>query len=70
MSKKRTPLTLAAYMQRAGKTQNDVAALCGISQPYVSRLLRGDRSCSLKTALRIQARTGVSIETFVTDGAA
>lgn len=38
----------------AGKSSREVAALFGISQPYLSQLLTGVRTPSLKLALLIE----------------
>lgn len=41
---------------------SELAALLGLSQPYVSQILRGDRIGSIKTAKQIQERTGGKVK--------
>ena len=61
---KRAYPNLGKFMEATGYTQEDVARLCHLSQSSVSRIMRGKRGVSLKTALELSRLTGVKIETF------
>lgn len=56
---------LAAFMERKQLTQEDIAAKLGVTASYVSFLLSGDRSPSLRLAVKIQSLTGIKPTAFV-----
>jgi transcriptional regulator with XRE-family HTH domain len=59
--------TLADYLEQTGKTQRYLATKLGITPAYVSFLVSGDRQPSLDLALRIEALTGVPLESLVSE---
>lgn len=52
-------------MERKQLTQEDIAAKLGVTASYVSFLLSGDRSPSLRLAVKIQSLTGIKPTAFV-----
>lgn len=48
---------LAEHISRSGMRQKEWAERFGISQPYLSDLLRGNRTPSLEVAVRIERET-------------
>lgn len=56
---------LQTSLKLRGESQQAFAERVGISQPMVSRLIRGERGASLKTALRVAKAAMVPIETLV-----
>jgi len=61
--KRRRYRNLADYLRRSGERQVDLAARIGVSQATISRASTGGY-CSLFTAKRISAATGVPLNTF------
>ena len=59
---KRTYGSLAEYLKATGQTQADVADLLGIPQGQFSLYVRRLQEPRLGVALRIAARTGVTLE--------
>lgn len=51
-------MTLHEFIQKQGMTTSSVATALGVSQPYISRLLRGERTCSPRLAMRIEDWSG------------
>lgn len=51
-------MKLEDYIKSTGKRPSAWAKEVGISQPVVTRFLKGTHGLSLKTALKIQAITG------------
>jgi transcriptional regulator with XRE-family HTH domain len=52
-----------------GLTVADVAELTGFTQPYLTRLERGDRGASPATKVRIARGLGVSLRDLFPNGA-
>jgi transcriptional regulator with XRE-family HTH domain len=52
---------LRAWMERTGRSYDEVAETLGISKSYISNLLTGGRTPSLALAIRIAAVTGVPV---------
>lgn len=50
-------MNLKQYIEKKGHNQEDFAARVGISQPYVSLLIKGKRRPSLAVAVRIKRAT-------------
>ncbi len=50
---------LRAWMERSGRSYEDVADTLGISTSYISNLLTGGRTPSLALATRIAHLTGI-----------
>lgn len=65
----RTYPNLASYLEGTGLTQVELARKLGVSQPIISKLVRGLCQPSLHEALRISRLTGVPVESLVTRGA-
>jgi DNA-binding XRE family transcriptional regulator len=57
--------TLADYLDQTGTTQDFLAEKLGVSRSYVSLLASGERQPALPLALRIEALTGVPVESLV-----
>ncbi len=55
---------LAAYQKRSELKGFELAELLGIPHPTLSKLLSGKRLPTLPIAIRIQQRTGVSVESW------
>lgn len=49
---------LAAYIAGTGSTRSSFAERIGISAPYLTQILNGDKRPSLDVAFRIEAATG------------
>lgn len=68
---------LTAHIKDAGLKRNEFAKVIGISAPYLSQILNGEKRPSLDLAFRIEAATGgnvpasswVSHDTPQSDGA-
>jgi transcriptional regulator with XRE-family HTH domain len=52
---------IRAYMERHGMTQTDFARQMGVSQSAVSQWLRGEKGISIRTAGRLEKRSGGEI---------
>jgi DNA-binding XRE family transcriptional regulator len=57
---------LASLRLAAGLSQSELAGLCDIEQPHVSRYESGRHEPLLSTAFRMARALGVSLEVFVT----
>ena len=62
---RRTYPNLSRYLEATGQTQQDLAATLGVSQGYISKLVRGLQEPSLKEALRIADLIGVPVESLL-----
>jgi len=62
---KRTYASLADWLDRTGTQQQTLARKVGVKDSVISQLLRGSRRCSLVTALKLEAVTGVPVEKLV-----
>lgn len=62
---RRTYPSIVRFMEATGYTQEDVGRLCHLSQSSVSRIIKGQRGVSLKTAIELSRLTGVKIERFM-----
>lgn len=49
-------------MERTGTNQAELARRVGMPRSQLSQLLKGSRRCSLETALKLSAVTGVPVE--------
>jgi len=49
-------------MERTGTTQTELADRAKMPKSQLSQLLKGSRRCSIMTALRLAAVTGVPVE--------
>jgi plasmid maintenance system antidote protein VapI len=56
---------LKAWIDRMGLTQRAAAQLLGIDHTFLNQMLTGRRLPSLANAIRIEHRTGVSVESWV-----
>lgn len=54
--------SLQDWMERTRSSQTKLAALTGITQSTLSRLLTGGMRCSLDNALKLNEATGVPVE--------
>ena len=70
MVKRRSYSSLRAYLVDTDTNQEQLATRLGISQPFLSMLLSGQRKPSVDLALRIEAETGVSVRAQVEGSAA
>jgi transcriptional regulator with XRE-family HTH domain len=50
------------WMERTGTTQSELARRAKMPKSQLSQLLSGARRCSIATALRLAAVTGVPVE--------
>lgn len=57
-------MTLDQWMEATGTSNTDLAKELGVSQPFVSRLRKGDRYPSLKIALRLSKITRLPAAAF------
>jgi transcriptional regulator with XRE-family HTH domain len=55
-------MKLEAYRLKHKLSRSELAEHLGLSQSYVSQILRGDRIGSIKTARKIQERTGGKVK--------
>jgi transcriptional regulator with XRE-family HTH domain len=62
---KRTYPNLAAYLEGTGLTQVELAEKLGLSQAFMSRIIRGIQQPSLDEALRIARKVRVPVESLV-----
>ena len=62
---RRTYPDLRRYLAATGQTQAELAARLGLSQAFISKLLRGLIQPSLDEALRIADVVGVPVESLV-----
>lgn len=51
-------------LQEQGLTQEQAAERAGVSQPYLSGLIRGSRAITARAALHLEAATGVRAEVW------
>ena len=56
-----------AFFKETGLTQQWVARQVGISQPYLSNILRGRRTGPAKLLFKLSRVMGVPVEWFVAD---
>jgi plasmid maintenance system antidote protein VapI len=56
---------LRDWMARRGVNQREAAALIGIHEVQFSQIMVGQRDPSLTTAVKIERRTGISIESWL-----
>jgi len=56
---------MRAWMERSGRSYEDVADVLGISTSYISNLLTGGRTPSLALATKIAALTGIPATAWV-----
>lgn len=63
---KRAYPTLQKWMDATGTSQPELAKVLAISQSHLCNILRGNRSPSMKLALRIANLTNVPVETIAT----
>lgn len=63
--KRRTYPNLATYLEETGTTQAELAERLGLSQGYLSRLIRGLQQPTLDLALVIARMTRIPIESLV-----
>jgi DNA-binding XRE family transcriptional regulator len=62
---KRTYPNIAARIKATGETQAELAELLGVSQPFMSKIIRGIQQPSLDEALRIADKLRVPVESLV-----
>ena len=65
---KTPPMTLAGFLERSRLSQAMLARLVGISQPYLSELVRGRKCPSLRVAVRLEKVTKIPMEAFLKGG--
>jgi transcriptional regulator with XRE-family HTH domain len=56
---------LGEFLRETGMTQADFAALVGVRQSLISRIVNGTRSPSLSLAVRISKASGVPVESLL-----
>lgn len=56
---------LKAWIDRMKMNQREAARLLGIDHTFLNQMLTGRRSPSLANAIKIEQRTGVSVESWV-----
>lgn len=56
--------TIREALRDQGLTQEQAAELAGVSQPYLSGLIRGSRAITARAALHLEAATGVKAEVW------
>ena len=54
--------SLVTYMKRSNRTQRDLAAAIGVSQPVVCRYLSGEKRPSIDTLVRLSREIGVPVD--------
>lgn len=55
---------LRDWMERRGVNQREAAILLGLNEVHYSQILNGHRQPGLANAVRIEQRTGVSVESW------
>lgn len=55
---------IADYLEATGQTQVELAERLGISQPFLSQIVNGQRSPSLELAALIEDVTGVPMRSL------
>lgn len=55
---------LRDWMKRRGVNQKEAAVLLGLNEVHFSQILNGHRQPGLANAVRIEQRTGVSVESW------
>ena len=58
--------TIREALRDLGLTQEQAAEKAGVSQPYLSGLIRGSRAITPRAALHLEAATGISAELLAT----
>lgn len=66
----RTYKDLATYLEDTETTQAELAEKLGISQPFLSQIVNGQRSPSLELAALIEDKTGVPMRALAKEAAA
>lgn len=61
---------IATYLERTGTTQSQLAERLGISQPFLSQIINGQRTPSLDLAALIEDKTGVPMRTLAKEASA
>lgn len=56
---------VTAVLKRDGISQNQLARELGVSEAYLSMIVRRKRQPSLPVALRLEARTGIPVKAFL-----
>lgn len=51
-------MTLLEYREWKRLTQHQMAAIIGLSQPYLAQIESGSRPCSREAAIKIRSGTG------------
>jgi plasmid maintenance system antidote protein VapI len=59
------PATLQEWMEREGVNATELARRAKILPSLLSMILRGSRRCSIKTAVKLNAVTGVPVENII-----
>lgn len=54
--------TIREALHEQGLTQEAAAERAGVSQPYLSGLIRGSRAITARAALHLEAATGIKAE--------
>lgn len=57
--------SLQDYMAQTGTSQRELAKRAGIGETHLSLILKTSRRCSMATALKLKAVTGVPVENLV-----
>jgi DNA-binding XRE family transcriptional regulator len=60
-----SPTALSFWRKRAGKTQADLAAEAGVSQPFLAQIEAGKRRGTVSVLARIAQALGVRIDDLV-----
>lgn len=55
---------LRDWMKRRGVNQREAAILLGLNEVHFSQILNGHRQPGLANAVRIEQRTGISVESW------
>lgn len=55
---------LRDWMKRRGVNQREAAVLLGLNEVHYSQILNGHRQPGLANAVRIEQRTGISVESW------
>ena len=58
-------ILLHEFMQPAGITQSRLAKATGLSAMQISNILKGKRSITAETAMRLERALGVSMQTWI-----